>query len=49
MTKDEFFEAYCAWCGSQRCNGPGNEFADGCSYYRELCLGEDQNESKTDY
>ena len=28
----EFIEKYCQWCGSQRCEGPNTEWAEGCPY-----------------
>lgn len=33
MTKEEFYEAHCANCGSQRCSGPNGGMAKGCPHY----------------
>ena len=31
-SEDDFIEKYCKGCGSQRCEGPGTPWFDGCSY-----------------
>lgn len=31
---DDFREKNCVMCGSQRCAGPNDEFADGCNYLK---------------
>ena len=41
MTEEKFVETYCRYCGSQRCSGPGDEMANGCSYYRKIILQHD--------
>lgn len=41
MTEEKFVETYCRYCGSQRCAGPGDEIAEGCSYYRKIILNHD--------
>lgn len=41
MTEEEFIKTYCRCCGSQRCTGPGDEMAKGCSYYRQKILNHD--------
>ena len=33
MTKEEFYQEYCARCGSQRCSGPNGGMAKGCPHY----------------
>ena len=35
MSEKEFYDTYCRLCGSQRCPGPGDEFAEGCSHYQK--------------
>ena len=29
----KFIDSYCAYCGSQRCEGPDSEFGKGCKYF----------------
>ena len=29
----EFVKKYCQWCGTQRCEGPGTEWANGCPHW----------------
>lgn len=36
LTDDEFVEKYCHNCGSQRCEGIGTDWFDGCQYRNEL-------------
>lgn len=36
LTEDEFYEKYCQMCGSQRCEGIGTSWFDGCGYKYEL-------------
>ena len=33
MVKKDFIATYCVKCGSQRCEGPDDEFAEGCPHY----------------
>ena len=40
MSAEEFMQAYCIWCGSQRCEGIGTDWFDGCSYKSELTAGD---------
>ena len=35
LSKAEFYEKYCSFCGSQRCEGIGTMWFDGC-IYKEL-------------
>lgn len=35
-TEKEFIEKYCCRCGSQRCEGIGTEWFDGCQYKNNL-------------
>lgn len=39
MSEKEFANKYCGKCGTQRCEGVGTEFADGCNYYLKYVLG----------
>lgn len=39
MSEKEFANKYCGNCGTQRCEGVGTEFADGCTYYLKYVLG----------
>ena len=32
-TKEKFIDTYCVKCGSQRCDGPDSDFAEGCPHY----------------
>lgn len=42
MTNKEFYEKYCAMCGTQLCGGPEDEkYRGGCSIYRKEILGLD--------
>jgi len=36
MTEEEFYQEYCLLCGSQRCEGIGTEWFDGCPHRFEL-------------
>ena len=36
LTKEEFIETYCHNCGSQKCEGIGTEWFDGCQHRHEL-------------
>lgn len=36
LTEKEFYNKYCLECGSQRCEGIGTEWFDGCRYRYEL-------------
>ena len=36
LTKDEFIAKFCTCCGSQRCEGVGTEWFDGCTHKSEL-------------
>ena len=36
LTEEEFIEKYCHSCGTQRCEGIGTEWFDGCYYRHEL-------------
>ncbi len=36
MNAEEFVKKYCLGCGSQRCEGIGTEWFDGCSHREEL-------------
>lgn len=44
MTEKEFVEKHCKMCGTQRCEGIGTEWFDGCGYRNELDGYEDKNE-----
>lgn len=41
MNAEEFVEKYCLGCGSQRCEGIGTEWFDGCEHREELADGGD--------
>lgn len=42
MTKKEFYDKYCMWCGTQICGGPDDELhCGGCPTYRKEILGKD--------
>lgn len=46
MTKAEYIEKYCRHCGSQRCEGIGTDWFEGCQHKDELTETEEkQNES----
>ena len=32
LSAEEFYEKYCSFCGSQRCEGIGTIWFDGCMY-----------------
>ena len=32
MNDKQFTETYCLSCGTQRCEGPGTEWFEGCKY-----------------
>lgn len=36
LTKQEFLHKYCYSCGTQRCEGIGTEWFNGCHYRHEL-------------
>lgn len=36
LTEDEFFKKYCTRCGTQRCEGIGTVWFDGCPYRDEI-------------
>jgi len=36
LTEKEFYQKYCQMCGSQRCEGIGTEWFNGCKYKNEL-------------
>lgn len=36
LTEEEFIEQYCYNCGSQRCEGIGTEWFDGCQNKEHL-------------
>lgn len=36
LTEKEFYEKYCQMCGSQRCEGMGTDWFDGCRHRYEL-------------
>ena len=36
MTEEEFYHKHCLDCGSQRCEGIGTEWFDGCRFKDEL-------------
>lgn len=36
LTKEEFYEKYCSYCGSQRCEGIDTVWFDGCRHKEEL-------------
>lgn len=36
LTKEEFYSKHCQLCGSQRCEGIGTDWFDGCKYRYEL-------------
>lgn len=36
----EFYDKYCSLCGSQRCEGIGTEWFEGCKYKEQLIKGE---------
>ena len=41
--EDEFIEKYCHNCGTQRCEGIGTPWFDGCGYRSELRGYVDEN------
>lgn len=43
MSTEEFVEKYCSGCGSQRCEGIGTEWFDGCKHKNELATTDEQN------
>lgn len=43
MNESEFIEEYCLCCGTQRCEGIGTIWFDGCPYRFELKGYEDEN------
>lgn len=45
LTEQEFIEQYCHNCGSQRCEGIGTEWFEGCRHKSELKEKETKNES----
>lgn len=46
LSKEEFIKKYCQCCGSQRCEGIGTEWFEGCQHKDELIQTEEnQNES----
>ena len=36
LTEEEFAQKYCRLCGSQRCEGIGTEWFDGCEFKDKL-------------
>lgn len=44
LTEEEFYEKYCQMCGSQRCEGTGTPWFDGCEYKYELKGYEESND-----
>lgn len=42
LSAKEFYEKYCLLCGSQRCEGIGTVWFDGCRY-KDLLKKEDDN------
>lgn len=36
ISEKEFYEKYCMMCGSQRCEGIGSEWFDGCQHRYKL-------------
>lgn len=36
MTKQEFIDTYCKYCGSQMCEGLGSIYACGCKYLANI-------------
>ena len=36
MTKQEFIDTYCKYCGSQMCSGLGSIYACGCKYLANI-------------
>lgn len=36
LTEEEFYKKHCQMCGTQRCEGMGTEWFDGCGYRFEL-------------
>lgn len=43
LTKEEFYEKYCSYCGSQRCEGIDTVWFEGCKYKDLLLLETDDN------
>ena len=43
LSAEEFYDKFCSHCGSQRCEGIGTVWFDGCMY-KEL-LKEEENDS----
>ena len=48
LTKAEFIEKYCHNCGSQRCEGIGTEWFEGCRHKDELTETEEQQNESMD-
>ena len=36
LNEGDFIEKYCLWCGTQRCEGIGTVWFDGCLHRFEL-------------
>ena len=36
LTEDEFYRLHCCMCGSQRCEGIGTDWFEGCKYKEHL-------------
>ena len=36
LTEEEFYKKYCEMCGSQRCEGIGTDWFDGCRFKDRL-------------
>jgi hypothetical protein len=45
LTAEEFIEKYCHNCGSQRCEGIGTEWFEGCRHRHELSKDDTKQES----
>lgn len=48
MNREEFVEKHCKMCGTQRCEGIGTEWFDGCHYRNELDGYEEDIKHKLD-
>ena len=44
LTKEEFYEKYCSDCGSQRCEGIGTIWFEGCKYKELLEMDGNYND-----
>lgn len=36
LTEEQFYKKHCQMCGSQRCEGIGTDWFEGCTYKEEL-------------